>query len=248
MPLVLDSSSPDTSISIQTVAGNASPTFQPPDSPLLVSLWAADSAGGTGPAAPGITSSPSLSWVTDGRDYRDTGSPVLDGQAAVFHALTTGVQVATSVTVTNQAASGSRDAAQRVLVFTGHDPVSPVGAVKTNRQSSGSSLSDSITATADGSWAFFVLADWNAGDPSGWVAGSGQTIIDVGQTFGISYVMIQRSSADGVATTATNFSLSGLVTGGQYHWVIVEIMPDPNATPATSSATDQMLDPGRAVF
>lgn len=248
MALVQDASSPATSINVQSVQANTCLSFGPPDDPLFLALWAGDSTGGTGPATPTMASFPAQSWTVDARDYRDTGSPVVDGQAAVGHAVATGPVSASTVTVTNMAASGSRDSALRVIVMTGHDPATPIGVTATGRQSSGTSLSASATATATGSWSFWVVADWNQGDPTGWTEGAGQTMIEKGVTFGISYAIVQRSSADGVATATISFSLSGLPSGGQYHWVLVEVVPDPAAVDVTTVATDLMLDPGQALF
>jgi len=248
MGLVQDASSPATSISVQSVQGNTCPSFDPPDNPLFLSMWAADAQPGSGVATPTAASTPSQTWTRDGYDYRDTGTPTVDGQAGIWSASAVGPVSSTTITITNQAPSGFRDAAQRVMVFTGHDPSNPIGATKGNRQNSGSSISDSITATVTGSWGFMVLCDWNQGDPTGWTEGAGQEIIEKGLTFGTSYAFIQRTSPDGVNSTTIDFSITGLPTGGQYHWVIVEVLPDLTAVDFISVSTDVMLEPGQALF
>jgi hypothetical protein len=246
--LTTDASSPATTLVGLTVAANTATVVAPPDSPLYLALWSADSAGGTGPATPTIATSPSLTAAIDVRDYRDSGSPVEDSQTAIGHAVGTGPQVGTSVTVTNQAASGSRDSALRVLVFTGHDPTTPIGATSHGRQGSGTSLSASLTCTANGSQVFMTLSDWAQTDPFGWAVADGQEIIDSGLTAGITYGFFQHPSADGVAGVAASFNLSGMVSGGQWHWCIVEVCPDPAAIAALSDGTSPLLDPGQPAF
>jgi hypothetical protein len=195
-----------------------------------------------------MVTSPSHLCVIDAWDFRDTGSPVEDSQTAIGHAATTGSQVDTSVTLTNQAASGSRDSALRVLVFTGHDPTTPVGATAKGRQNSGTSLLASLTCTANGSQVFMAVSDWSQKDPSGWAVAGGQEIIDSGLTAGITYGFFQHVSPDGVAGVAASFAISGMVSGGQYHWCIVEVCPDPAAIAALSDGTSPLLDPGQAAF
>lgn len=230
MPLVIDSSTPAAHITNQTTATNTCAAFTPPSDPLLLVLYPGDTTGGTGPATPSISSSPAQTWTLDGYDYRDTGSPTLDGQTAAWHSSVGGSPGSTTVSVVNHATSGFLDSVLMVLVFTGHDPAAPVGATDHNRQSSGTSLSDSYTATIDGGQGFMVISDWSGASTAAWTPATGCDFVQsagtdlVGSTFGMSYAVIQRATADGVAGASTTLGLTGLTAGGQYHWVMVEVI------------------------
>lgn len=230
MPLVIDASTPAAHITNQSTATNTSNSFTPPDSPLIVVLYPADTTGGTGPAQPTISSSPSQTWVLDGWDFRDTGSPVTDGQTAVWHAVVTGTPGASTVSVVNKASTGSLDAVVMPLVFTGHDPAGPIGATDKNRQLGGTSLTDSYVGTVDGGQGLMVVSDWSGNSTTAWAAATGCSFVQSGgsdlkgSTFGISYAVLQRTTADGTSGGSTSLGLTGLSTGGEYHWVMVEVI------------------------
>lgn len=224
MPLVIDGSSPATHyVAAQT---NTCAAFTPPDSPLLLALWAADSVGGTGPPTPTVSSSPAQTWTKDAWDFRDSGSPVEDGQAAAFHAAVTGTPGSTTVSVVNGVTNPTfYDSFLAVLVMTGHDPTTPVGVSGGGRQAAGSTLTVTFTASIDGGQGFMAVSDWNASSVTTWAAASGCTIIDKIQIAGqISYAILQRTSPDEVAGASTSLGLTGLIAGAQYHWAYVEVI------------------------
>ena len=54
---------------------------------------------------------------------------------------------------------------------------------------------------------------------------SGCTIQDVSYSAGlITYAILKRTDPDGILGVPTTLGLTGLVTGGQYHWVYLEIV------------------------
>jgi hypothetical protein len=151
--------------------------------------------------------------------------------------LVTSAPGATTVAVTNGEATFNTDSILKVFVITGHDPVTPIGGIDSNRQDSGSSLSDTYTATISGSQGFMVICDYNAGDPTGWTPTSGCTITDIGTNAGwITYAVVQRTSPDGILGVPTPIGLTGLPTGGQYHWVIVEVVSHDAVVAAATTA------------
>jgi hypothetical protein len=94
-----------------------------------------------------------------------------------------------------------------------------------------------------------VISDWDAGDTTLWTPGAGAEVIDSGTPAGqFSYMFLQRSAADGVSGVSTSISVSGLAATGEYHFSLVEVVPDLALANPTSSATDAMLDPGRQAF
>src|SRR6266498_3931213 len=135
--LVIDGSSPAPHFA--SGASNASSAFTPPDSPLILNLWAGDSQGFDPGADPAVSSSPSQTWVTDVYEHANSGLPSLDGQAGIWHAVVSGSPGSMVVTVVNQAASPSYDSYLITLVLTGHNPGAPIGQGGGGRQSSGSS-------------------------------------------------------------------------------------------------------------
>src|SRR4030095_1416000 len=101
MALAIDSSSPVAHVAGVSTPDNQCASFIPPNDSLLLAMWAGDAAsGGSGPLAPGATSSPGQTWTLDGWDKEQTGTPTVPGQAAIFHADIVGTSPgSTSVTV-----------------------------------------------------------------------------------------------------------------------------------------------------
>lgn len=234
--LVIDSSTPPSHTAAAGFPANTCAAFSPPADPLLLVAWAGNSQANV--TTPGIASSPSQTWVTDGWDREASGSPTMPGQAAMFHAVITGTPGSSTVTVTNQEPNSTfQSSMMKVYVITGHDPVTPVGAVNHDRQSDGSTLSDSYVASITGGQGFMVICDWNAGSVAGWTADSGCTIEDKGTFTGeISYAVVRRTDPDGVNGAATSVGISGLPAGGQYHWVIAEVISLEAAIAAAQAA------------
>jgi hypothetical protein len=224
MALVIDASTPAVATGNVTLNLNTA-TFTPPDNVLLLAMWCGDSASAVDPSTPSIADSTGLSWSTDIWDHRTSGTPTLDGQAAVFHALAGASGGSMHVTATSGSGGVSTTQAYSCYVITGHDPVAPLGTVGANRQNSGSSLSDGYTASITGGQGFMVVCDWAANSTSTWAAATGCTLLAKGTLGGlISYGVVQRTAPDGVVGVTTTLGLTGLVTGGQYHWTLAEVI------------------------
>jgi hypothetical protein len=222
MPLTIDGSSPAAHTSAP--ATNTCASFNPPDDSLLLVPWVGDSQGFDPGGNPAISSSPAQSWVLDNYDHSNSGSPVLDGQSAIWHAVVVGTAGATTVSVTNQA-SVSFDSMMAPLVVLGHDPVTPVGVTGGGRQSGGTTITQSFTASIDGGQGVLIVCDWNASDVTTWAAATGCTIISKGTNPSqISYAAVRRTAADEVAGVSTSLGLIGLVSGGIYHWSYAEVI------------------------
>lgn len=234
MALVIDSSSPAAAVGDFLSQYTTTAPFSPPASPLLICLAALDvDFPPTDPTTVNISSSPAQTWTRDAWDHRSSGLPTEDGQAAFWHAVITGTPGSSTVTVQNQYSAPS---IVKVLVITGHDPVAPIGAAHGGRQGSGSSLSDSYTASITGGQGFMVVADWAAGSTAGWTAATDCTVLDKGTISGsISYAVLQRTAPDGVLGVSTSLGLTGLPTGGVYHWVIAEVISLEAALAAASA-------------
>jgi len=225
LALVIDGSSP--AVSEVATVNNTCASFTPPDSPLLLAAWAGDSKGNTDPpAAPSPSSSPSQSWSMYVWDHRSSGSsPVLDGQTAFFAALVTGTPGSMTVSVANSETTQSFGSALKPYVITGHDPIAPIGASGSGRANTASSISGTYVGTITGGQGFMVVSDWDATDSTPWTAASGCTILNKGTIAGeISYAVIQRTTADGVAGSNTTLGMSGLGGVGSFHYSFLEVI------------------------
>lgn len=223
MAVQVDDSSPVATTT--STATNTSNAFVPPESALLLALWAGNSLGGTGPTVgPAFSSSPSQTWTRDNWDQRDTGSPVEDGQSALGHATPSGSPGSTTVQVVN-GTTANYDSILKVLVITSHDPIAPIGVTGGGRQDSGSSITVTFTASITGGQGFLVISDWWANSMASVSAATGCTILDRGTVAGqVSYLTVQRTDPDEVAGVSTSLGVTGLTTAGRYHWSYVEVI------------------------
>lgn len=228
--LVLDSSSPaiatNTSNIVKTVV---SPLFTPPNNSLIVALWSGNATLNNNPGTPTIVDSALDNYtLEDWQSRADT--PTADGQAADWAAnVTTGT--AMTVTVTSGTAASEFQSALAVQVFTGHNPIAPIGSHGKGGSKSASAISQSFVASATGSWGYMVVTDWDS--LGSMTAGTGCTLVGTGTvpTTQISYGIVRRTTADGVNgnTTTLNINLAGSSTN--VSWTFLEIVPDPD--PAT---------------
>ena len=233
MPVAIDASTPAALTSTSSPITCAS--FTPPADPLLLAIWLDNTGVGVDPNAATITASPAQTWTRDAWDHLSSGSPSLDGQAVLWHAQPSGPAGSSTVSVA-RGSLGLDEQALAVYVLTGHDPTTPIGAVGGQRQSSGSSLTASYVASITGGQGFMGVCDWNAGATAGWTADSGCTMVDKGTINGqISYAVLRRTDPDGVLGSTTSMGISGLPTGGQYHWVYCEVISIEAALAAASA-------------
>jgi hypothetical protein len=235
--LIIDSSSP--AVSVATLASNTCSAFTPPDSPLLLAAWAGDSKGNTDPpAAPVASSSPTQAWTRYNWDHRASGSPNVDGQTAFFAALVVGAPGSTTVTIANGETTQSYDSVLQVFVLTGADSLVPIGVGGSGRTNVASAISAFYTATITGGQGFMVVSDWDATDSTGWTPLSGCTILAKGTTAGISYAVIQRTTADGIVGQTTELGMSGLGGVGSFHYSFIEVISAEAAALAATNASN----------
>lgn len=220
MALIIDGSTPAVALSSATT--NTCASFTPPDSPLLLVLWAGNTTVNVDPAAPSISSSPAQSWVLNEWDHRASGAPTEDGQTAIWNVPITGSPGAMTVTVTSGVPAHPHSA-MAVLVLTGHDPVAPTGVSGSARHDLSVPLI-SFTASITGGQSFYVLCDYVAGSTTGWGGATGCTLLGAGTIAGqISYGLAKRTDPDEVAGVTTSIGVTG-PGSGVYHHSYVEVI------------------------
>jgi hypothetical protein len=235
--IVIDSSSP--AAHTTTAQANSTAAFTPPDDSMLLACWAGDSPSSGAPSTPSAVSSPSQTWNADVWDRRASGSPAVDGQAAIWDAELVGTSPGSTVlTVTNGQPTSSFGSILKVYVLTGHDPAGPIGQAGGGRSTQASSLSASYTAGITGGQGFMIFSDWAAGDPTPWTAMSGCTIEDRGTISGeISYAVVRRTDPDGVQGVVTTMGMTGLNLGSNaWHWAYAEVISLEAAIAAAAAA------------
>ncbi len=208
-------------------------SFSPPANSLLLAMVSSDSALGSNPTIAITNNGAALTWnLIAERSKGDTGAQ--DGEASAFYAILptarTGMTVTATITDQNQRIS------IKVYVITGHNPVSPIGAV-----GEGSSTTNNITpiiytSTTAGSLGFGVSNDWSAaGLPTSTDQKDAFTL--AGYISGLSAYKSASTSVVGTPVTI-NFDAAG--TGAvQWNWVGFEVKPNgpPDTTPPTVSLT-----------
>jgi hypothetical protein len=218
--LAIDASTP--AIATQTNGATATvvtASFTPPSNSLLLVRWAANST--SLPSTPTVAGASLTYTLLDWQSRAD--SPTRDGQAACWWAQV-GASAAMTVTVTNQASSGFREAALRVLVITGHDTGSPAGAHGKAGSASASSIAQSYTAQASSGQGFISVCDWDA--LSAMSAGTGCTLegsATPGSAF--TYGFVRRTSADDVNGVSNTLNVTVGGTSTNLSWVYAEVKP-----------------------
>lgn len=238
MPLAIDASTP--AIATQTNGATATvacASFTPPNNSLVYVRWSGNST--SLPATPTITGG-SLSYtLIDWQSRND--APTVDGQAA--HWWATGAGASMTVTVTNGASSGFRAAALRVLVLTGHDTVTPIGAHGKSGSASAASIAQSYTAQVTGGQGFIAVCDWDVVGAQ--TAGTGCTLEGSANiTTDITYGFVRRTSADGVASASTTLNVTLPGTSTNLAWVYAEI----RAAAGGATSSPALLDKRRALY
>lgn len=226
MALAIDASTP--AVATQTNGATATvavASFTPPSGSLLLIEWAANST--STPAQPTITDNLGAHLTYTLADWQSKAdSPTKDGQSATWTApIVTGA--AMTVTVTNQATSGFREAALRVTVITGQHATQNGTHGKGGSASSGA-LAQSVTGTANGSQAFGAVSDWDA--KGSMTAGTGCALNPASTGTGspggaFSYGFVKRSSADGTNGGSTTLNLTYGGTSTAISFTYIEIVP-----------------------
>lgn len=242
MALAIDASSPATATQTNgATATVVTASFTPPNNSLLLVRWAANST--SLPSQPTISGGSLTYTLQDWKSKADT--PTRDGQAACWIAqVSTGASM--TVTVTNQASSGFREAALRVLVITGHNTSTPVGAHGKSGSASASSIAQNYTASATGGQGFISVSDWDA--LSAMTAGTGCTLEGSATPGGaFTYAFVRRTSADDVNgnTNTLNVTVGG--TSTNLSWVYAEILPAAGGTTFNQNVSGSLTPTGTLV-
>lgn len=224
MAVVVDASSP--AIVTQTngtVAALTTAAFIPPAGSLLNIRWSANST--SLPAQPGIADNlggGALTYNLIAWQSR-SDAPTRDGQAAAWRAAVTAGGSMT-VTVTNQASSGFREAALCVRVLTGHDTGDPLGASGKAGSASTAAISQNYTAESTGGLGFLVATDWDALGNMTVPGGGAYTLEGTGGPGGaFNYAFVRRTSSDDVNGVSNTVAANLAGTSTNVAWVYVEI-------------------------
>jgi hypothetical protein len=226
MPVAIDASTPPSLTSTSSPIGCAA--FTPPSDALLLAMWADNTGVGVDPNAAACSSSPAQTWTRYAWDHLSSGSPSLDGQAALWAAQLVGAPGSSTVSVA-RGSLGLDEQALATYVLTGHDSVAPIGAVGGDRQSGVTSLDASYVASIDGGQGFMIVCDWGAtstADPD-WQPGTGCDMVAKGTISGqISYAVVRRTNPDGVLGATTHLGITSIPASPAcaLHYVYVEII------------------------
>jgi len=237
--LVLDASSP-TIAYIGATSTTTTASFTPPANSRLLAMSALNTGAGNQPGPPTITGG-GLTWTLLQHNKLPDVTLSVDGQVAVWTAVVT-TSAAMTVAVTNTDPATGQSV--KVQVWTDDSGGVPgIGATKENaRAGAGTAVTDSVTATANGSRGVLAYTDWN-GTATVPTAGTGCTMTGGGgqvQSGIITYAYLLRAANDGVTGSPITMNLT---TGNTAHnrWVIVEVTPA--TTPAVTSAGDGYVSP-----
>lgn len=218
-----------------TTSALTTASFTPPAGMKLLALWAGNSTDPTAPTPPTIANSgTALTWTAVQVSVRGDGvTPVVDGQAAAWVATVPAAWGSQTVTVNNNAASGTRHAALAVRVLDGVDD-SIFGANSKGSQNSGTTITVNYTAQRSGSRGYIVVSDWSAVGAE--TAGTGMTLISSANIGApdISYGVFRRTSNDGVAGASNSLNVTLPATSANIRFVGVEILPSGDAAAAQS--------------
>jgi hypothetical protein len=227
--LAIDGSTPAIVTSTSTtVATLSTGSFTPPAGALLLIAWAGNSHIATNPSTPTITDSLGSPLTYTLLDWQSrANSPTVDGQAAMWWAVVGSSAAMTVTTTINVATDNEKQQALQVIVITGQDSVTPIGAHGKSGSTSSSAIAQNYTAAATGGQGFIAVCDWDS--LGNFTAGTGCTIPTGGTgtipTTQISYGIFRRTTADGVNgnTTTLNVNLAG--TSTHVSWVYAEVVP-----------------------
>src|SRR5258706_4533297 len=245
MALAIDASSPVIATNaVGTVTTVTSASFTPPTGSLLIVRWSGDSVTGVNPSTPTITDSlgtPLTYTLQDWASHAD--SPFADGQCAVWSAIV-GTSAAMTVTVTSGSASGARESALAITVFTGQNLSSPIGAHGKSSSLSAASIVQSYTAQSSGGMGLIVDCDWDLKGAQ--TAGTGCTIVNGGSAnigTAITYGFFRRTIADDVNGGSNTLNVTIPTTSTNLSWAYIEVNPEPDASGSYAGAQQSIPFP-----
>jgi hypothetical protein len=146
-----------------------------------------------------------------------------------------------AVSVVQQSTSSSKYAMLKVLVVTGADTTSPVGAVGGGSGATGT-INDAYTSTVSNSWGWLMYADWNQKVVP--TAGPSQTVTDSYSVSGEdTYALVEQNGVTPSSDSSVTMSTTAPTTGAQTAHLYFEMLPSgtsptptptPTATPTTT--------------
>lgn len=230
---------------VTTTATLATASFTPPADSLLLVMWGGNTTSLSNvPANPTITDSLTthltytLVQIANPTTVSDTTHD--GGQATIWwaHVVTS---AAMTITVTNQAASGNRQAAMRVIVLTGADNVTPISSSGVNKTTTSvSAFSQSYTPARSGGSGFMSMCDWNnnTSQPFSIIAASGSTQSGgITMATGITTADVYRTVFDDVAGVSNSIGINGWTAPDPclWAWAVVQVPASPSAHPKVIS-------------
>jgi hypothetical protein len=218
-----------------TTSALSTTSFTPPGGSLILVLWGGNSTDPTVPSDPTINAVTGLTWRNLAINKRGVGAPVsgVDGQSSIWWArIPYGGIGAITVTVNNNAASGTRHAfmAVRVLLGAADLPIGANGIISDN-----ATTVFPIASVTQGNFSAFYATfdDWNAnGTPT---ANANTTAISAGSIGApdISYGLFKRTTNNLPAGSTANmvtFSALGIAEA-KISWVEILAAEDNYARP-----------------
>jgi hypothetical protein len=253
--LAIDGSTPAIVTSTSTtVATLSTGSFTPPAGALLLIAWAGNSHIATNPSTPTITDSLGSPLTYTLLDWQSrANSPTVDGQAAMWWAVVGSSAAMTVTTTINVATDNEKQQALQVIVITGQDSVTPIGAHGKSGSTSSSAIAQNYTAAATGGQGFIAVCDWDS--LGNFTAGTGCTIPTGGTgtipTTQISYGFAQRTTADDSNGVTNTLRINPNGTSTHLNWVYAEVLPAAAATSIPYNPQRNLLpyrDPSETPF
>ncbi len=216
MAIAVDGSSP--ALVSGTGSTKTTASFSPPAG-LLVACVAYEAVGSANATITLSNTGTGLTWTQRARrDANDSGT-TFEGIAAVFTAVNTNAQ--TGITVSSLSAVGSDAGALKVLVFTGVDMASPVGATGEGSSGDPSGSPTVYTSTVAGSRAVGMFSDFS-------IQGTGSSS-DTGYGFLVASrlggVAVHKAADTPTIGTNVTLNFNNGSSFGQWNWAAIEIKP-----------------------
>jgi len=210
-----------------------SPTFTAPTGTLITVRFAGNNATGAPPSVPTITDSLGTPLTYTLRQWQSRAdSPTVDGQAAVWTAVSTGVPMTISVT-------GHSDAANsQCAIKVDYTTIAGCTAGVSGKAGSAgaSSISQSYTASADGGQVMAAICDWTV---QGFQTVGAGCVNDGTSSIGtsISWGFLHRAVADDVGGVSNSWSTTLRASSNNLAWVWLEVLPPVGSSTISGTAT-----------
>ena len=219
MPIAIDASSP--ALTSGTGSTRTTAAFSPPARSLLVACIAFEAVGMPEATLTVSNTGTSLTWTARvRRDSRESGAN--SGIAALYTATNANAQ--SGITVTAVSGRSSDAGGLKVLVVTGADLTSPVGATGEGSTSEVQFTDPAYTSTKDGSRCVAMGSDFAAnGTPTSTDVGFGFLVAS--RLDGLALHKASNTVNAGTSVSVNFNNNSG--SHGLWNWVAAEVLPEP---------------------